>query len=337
MTEDLRMNESTLIFNSTTIHPIIDRLHTLNINETRADNEHTNENDNSNDRDYTHLTSILESLHLFVMHDSQVQLNDKINIFKSIFQLSSDELNVIVKSAEFNSWSDDTVADLCIEIDKSEIPHSNAVLLLQATVYTKVKATHGSISRVLMNSIMLLGKTKGKLLLDGFIVPILFRLDLVRPILDMLLRLITQSLPANARSILLHTILSDGRAYLNIHIPDVISDEMHSLLPWNDAIFQVIGAIISTQPYLTLTKETLFDIIGTIQNVVQSDPKDKASMQLLLILTNKYPHIIAEYDAIDFIGEITQQSQMFLKRAIVGHLSNIRKKYEVINTALNDQ
>ena len=70
----------------------------------------------------------------------------------------------------------------------------------------------------------------------------------------------------------------------------------------------------------------LFDLVQPLQTIVQSNPKDKGSMQLLLLLTSKYAQAIIEFSCIDLIEEICQLSTMFLKRSVLGQLTSIKKK-----------
>ncbi|KAI8985033.1 hypothetical protein BDB01DRAFT_788671, partial [Pilobolus umbonatus] len=273
-----------------------------------------NESSMSIEQDFSHLTSLLDSLRTLSIENRQTK--DKVDTINSLLNLSQNELEFIIKAVKLSSWSDDTMADLCIEIEKSNIPNITAIMIIQSTVYSKTCQSTGNLSRVLLNTIMLLGRSKGKVILDGLIIPLLFHTKLVRPVLDILTKSIG-CLSPNLRTTLLQVILSDGKLYRNNDDNfTVIEDDVHSLYPWDDSIFQIIGSILSTQPYLLLTRETMLNMIDTVKNIVQSNPKDKGSMQLLLVLTTKYPHTIVEHDVIDHIDEITQHSQMFLKRAI---------------------
>lgn len=97
------------------------------------------------------------------------------------------------------------------------------------------------------------------------------------------------------------------------------------LRPWKDTAFQIINTILSTQPYISLTKSCLFDLLHSIQTIVQSNPKDKGSMQILLLLTSKYPQMLLENQALDLVQEICQASTMFLKRAVIGQITSLKK------------
>lgn len=76
-------------------------------------------------------------------------------------------------------------------------------------------------------------------------------------------------------------------------------------------------------------KNHLFDLVQPLQTIVQSNPKDKGSMQLLLLLTSKYAQAIIEFNCIDLVEEICQSSTMFLKRAVLGQLTSIKKKISI--------
>jgi hypothetical protein len=86
-----------------------------------------------------------------------------------------------------------------------------------------------------------------------------------------------------------------------------------------------MNSILSTQPLVTLNKTCLFDLVRPIQTVVQSTPKDKGSMQLLLVLTSKYAQTLVECNALVLIEDICQTSTMFLKRSVSGQIASIKK------------
>lgn len=103
-------------------------------------------------------------------------------------------------------------------------------------------------------------------------------------------------------------------------------DNRNYLRPWNDAVVQIMSTLLSTQPLLELDKSLLFGLVQPLQTIVQSNPKDKGAMQLLLLLTSKYAQAIIEFQAIDMVEEICQSSTMFLKRAVLGQIASMRKK-----------
>lgn len=123
--------------------------------------------------------------------------------------------------------------------------------------------------------------------------------------------------------------MDDGESYFSNANP--IDDNINSrkyLRPWQDTTFQIISTILSAQPFMSFTKPCLFDLLHSIQTVVQSKPKDKGSMQTLLLLTSKYVQTLVEYQAIELVEEICQTSTMFLKRAILGHIASIKKNLQ---------
>lgn len=123
-------------------------------------------------------------------------------------------------------------------------------------------------------------------------------------------------------------ILSDGESYFaaNTTTNLVSIDNRNYLRPWKDTAVQIISTILSTQPLIELDKPLLYGLVQPLQTIVQSNPKDKGAMQLLLLLTSKYAQAIIEHHAMDLIEEICQSSTMFLKRAVVGQIASMRKK-----------
>lgn len=102
----------------------------------------------------------------------------------------------------------------------------------------------------------------------------------------------------------------------------------YSLRPWNDGVFQLIGGLLSSQPLFMLTKEALQDIVQTTKVTVDTNPKDKNSMQLLLIVTSKHAKAVAEFEYIEVIENISNTSRMFLKRAVLGQITLIKKSQQ---------
>lgn len=127
------------------------------------------------------------------------------------------------------------------------------------------------------------------------------------------------------RYIIIRVILSEGEIYFsNIDHP-FPSSERKYLKPWSDSVFQIMSSILSTQPLITLNKISLFELLQPIQAIVQANPKDKSSMQFLLLLTSKYPQALVEFSAIENVESICKISTMFLKRSVLGQISSIRK------------
>jgi hypothetical protein len=104
------------------------------------------------------------------------------------------------------------------------------------------------------------------------------------------------------------------------------SNDRKYLRPWNDNVFQILNTILSAQPLISLTKTSIIDLVQPIKAIVQANPKDKGSMQLLLLLTSKYPQALVEFKALELIEEICHTSTMFLKRAVLSQITSIKKK-----------
>lgn len=111
------------------------------------------------------------------------------------------------------------------------------------------------------------------------------------------------------------------------------ADNRRSLRPWSDTIYQLIGNVLSCQPLLTLTKEALDEIIQSVRTTVSFNPKDKNSMQLLLIITSKHAQEVVEFDCIETIESISNSSKMFLKRAVLGHIAAIKKNIQSLQSS----
>lgn len=120
-------------------------------------------------------------------------------------------------------------------------------------------------------------------------------------------------------------ILSDGELYFSNNESLVSNNDKRYLRPWSDTVFQILNTILSTQPFVTLDKACLFDLVRPIQTVVQANAKDKGSMQLLLVLTSKYAQTLVECNALGLVEETCQTSTMFLKRSVLGQIASIKK------------
>ncbi|KAI9486796.1 MAG: hypothetical protein EXX96DRAFT_550629 [Benjaminiella poitrasii] len=278
------------------------------------------------DEDLPDVDLLIESMNLSSIENMQ----NKIPNFEKLIKLPENQLRIVIPSINFTSWPDDITADLLKKItDTKNISSLNALLLIHAAIYSKVIALSSSAPRLLMNSIIQTAKGEGKHVMDGLIIPLLFQSDLSRPQVEVILKTISESLSSLQRFSLLQIILSDGEIYFSNEQNKIVSNDNRKYLrPWNDVVFQIINSILSTQPLIHFTKNSLFDLIQPIRLVVQSNPKDKGSMQLLLLLTSKYSQALIEFSAIDSIEEICDISSMFLKRAVHGQITSIRKKYE---------
>ncbi|KAI7902358.1 uncharacterized protein BX663DRAFT_486676 [Cokeromyces recurvatus] len=277
------------------------------------------------DEDVPDLTLLIESLKLSSDNSSQT----KLPTFETLIKLPENQLQSVLTCLDFITWPEDVTADLLKMIaDTETISNENAVLLIYSTAYVKIMALSSSASRLLMNSIIQLSMRKGQCVINGLIVPLLFQSDLSKLKVEVIVKSL-QELSSSQRLSLLRILLSDGEIYFSSKQNRIISSNNRNYLrPWNDTVFQVINTILSVQPFIQFTRETLFDLIQPVRAIVQEHPKDKGSMQLLLLLTSKYAQTLIEFSAIDMIEDICNMSSMFLKRAVLGQITSIRKKQE---------
>ncbi|EIE83065.1 hypothetical protein G6F46_001021 [Rhizopus delemar] len=271
------------------------------------------------------LTPLLDSILSLAKSDSQIQPERKTKILQELLNLSDSAFNTIAHSIDFKTWSDDLASDLCKEIQSTKsASKSVSTLLIVAIVYPKIANLNSTASRLLMNSILSLAKEQGRLVIDGLIIPLLFQSMAGRPQFEVISKVVAESLKSSHRFFVLQAILSDGEIYYS-HKVDERAVSRHSLRPWNEAIFQLVGSLLSSQPLLALTKEVLQEILHVIRATVEFNPKDKNPMQLLLIITSKHAQAVAEFDCIEAIESILTSSKMFLKRAVLGQLTSIKK------------
>jgi hypothetical protein len=121
-------------------------------------------------------------------------------------------------------------------------------------------------------------------------------------------------------------ILSDGEIYYTNSQYPIKGNNRKYLRPWNENIFQILNTILSAQPLISLTKTSIIDLVQPIKAIVQANPKDKGSMQLLLLLTSKYPQALVEFSVLDLLEDICGTSTMFLKRAVLSQIASIKKR-----------
>ena len=115
--------------------------------------------------------------------------------------------------------------------------------------------------------------------------------------------------------------------------PTLRQSFIHDILqkrPWKkqqeDVIITLIDKALTQQPLLTALP-FLDELLHVIRLGVQLDPKVKNYMQLLLTLTSKYGSLLTQ--SLDNVKQIAQSSDMFLKRAVLGQLTSIRKKLTI--------
>ncbi|CAO3642019.1 unnamed protein product [Mucor fragilis] len=290
---------------------------------------HNVQQDDSMEEDLPGLRALAESLSIFsVDSSSQIQSQVRVESLGSLVDLPLAQLKMTVPSIDMQSWADDITADLLKEITKADtIPSANAAYLVYAGIFAKIAALKSNVPRVLMDSIQQLAKQEGKCVMDGLLVPLLFQSDLGKPQCEVINKAIGELNPSQRVSMLQY-ILSDGESYFaaNTTTNLVSIDNRNYLRPWKDTAVQIISTILSTQPLIELDKPLLYGLVQPLQTIVQSNPKDKGAMQLLLLLTSKYAQAIIEHHAMDLIEEICQSSTMFLKRAVVGQIASMRKK-----------
>ncbi|KAI9265374.1 hypothetical protein EDC94DRAFT_604682, partial [Helicostylum pulchrum] len=277
------------------------------------------------------LSDLLDSLSVFTLSGSQIPTEKKTRALRNLIELSLPNLKVALKSIDIKLWSDDIVSDLNKEIMNTEnIPGANATLLIHAAYYPKISELTSSAPRLLMNNILLIAKEVGKSVVDGLIVPLLFQSNLDRPQSEVITKVISESLNVSQRLTLLKAILSDGELYFSSNNENIMTSRKY-LRPWGNSIFQILNTILIAQPLLSLDKPGLFDLLQPIQTIVELTPKDKSSMQLLLVLTSKYAQVLVEFDALDTIEKICQISTMFLKRSVLGQITSIKKNLPLTN------
>ncbi|KAI8638196.1 hypothetical protein BD408DRAFT_436284 [Parasitella parasitica] len=275
------------------------------------------------------LARLIESMSIFANSSSQIQTQVKLESLENLVNLPRTQLKAAVASIDMQSWEDEITADLLNLISKAEnVPGPNAAYLAYSATYPKIVALKSNVPRILMSSIQQLAKEQGKCIIDGLLVPLLFQSELGKPQCEVINKSINELTPSQ-RLMLLQTVLSDGESYFALNTSLVSSNDRNYLRPWGDLVFQIMSTILSTQPLVHFDKTLLFDLIQPLQTIVQSNPKDKGSMQLLLLLTSKYAQAIIEFDSTSLIEDICQSSTMFLKRAVLGQLSSIKKKLSV--------
>ncbi|KAI8335621.1 hypothetical protein BD560DRAFT_340309 [Blakeslea trispora] len=205
-----------------------------------------------------------------------------------------------------------------------DLPKLHLTFLVYAILYPKIIGLSSSAPRWMMNLVLTIAKQEGKPILNGLIVPLVFQTDLAKPQTEVILKL-AESLSDSQRYLFLQILLNDGEDYFTSALSVLSNQHRHTLKPWNDSLFQILQTILKP-PLKQLTKRDLEDLLRSIDMLVQADPKDKQSMQLLLLLTSKYSQWLVEFDMIVTVERIAQTSTMFLKRAVLSQMSALQKK-----------
>ncbi|CEP17470.1 hypothetical protein [Parasitella parasitica] len=286
----------------------------------------TQEQNDPMEEDLPDLVPLIESMSIFTGPSSQIQTQVKLESLESLINLPHAQLKAATSFIDMPSWEDEVTADLLKLITKAEnIPGVNAAYLTYSATYPKIISLKSNVPRILMSSIQQLANDKGKCVIDGLLVPLLFQSELGKPQCEVINKTISELAPSQ-RLMLLKTVLSDGESYFALNTTLLSSNNRNYLRPWTDPVFQILSTILSTQPLVPFDKTLLFDLVQPLQTIVQSNPKDKGSMQLLLLLTSKYAQTIIEFDSISLIEDICQSSTMFLKRSVLSQLASIKKK-----------
>ncbi|ORZ23345.1 hypothetical protein BCR42DRAFT_404552 [Absidia repens] len=270
------------------------------------------------------ITAILEKLDPLlsriqqqtVVRDSQPSSQGRTATFQELLGLSIDEIKVACDHIDFDTWSENVLADLCHAYDSMEnLAYPVACTVVQSSLYPYILKLNISTSRLLMNNILQLGKSYGNVILNGLILPLLgtHRSDhtqIGRPQLELASKLITSSLNVSSRTTFLRSLLSGNEGAAP-----------------SDTVLQLMNTLASsTNPFIPLDGAMTRQLIQACYQVVQGNPKDKTSMQLLLTLTSKHAQALVDANLLDDLEAVASQSNMFLKRSVLGQLVTIRKK-----------
>ncbi|KAL0084440.1 Fanconi anemia group E protein FANCE-domain-containing protein [Phycomyces blakesleeanus] len=289
-------------------------------------NTHTATHEEGPDEDaiLSRWSDLLDSLEKLTVQDSQIaHLFNRSSVLSSLVGLNLDELKVVCKHISFGDWPEDVLADLLGTVQNTpDISYSCATFLIRSSVYLRISSLKTSMSRLIATPLSNLGQSVGKVVLDAIVLPLLKQPSLGQPQTEVIHKLITASLVPSIRIMLLRTILD----------PTTQSPGTLVALPWADPVLNIASALLTTVPLLSLDATLARDLIQSIRLTVQANPKDKASMQLLLVLTTKYAHCLVEGDLITSIESITAMSQMFLKRSVQAQIGSIKKKLQVVES-----
>ncbi|KAI8987649.1 hypothetical protein BDF20DRAFT_851423 [Mycotypha africana] len=274
------------------------------------------------------LSSLLESLQLLtVANNSQIQNQNKLTALRKLANLPYAKLEAIVAAIKFESWSDDLISDLFNEItDGQDATSITSILLVHAAAFTKITTLTSSASRLLVNSLIQVAKNNGRCVVFGLLLPLLFQSELKKPQSELISKVVSEALNPLYKTTILQAILSDGETYFTSNLFVFTHLERKFLRPWTNEAFQIIHSLCTSQPLIVFTKSLLFDLLKSLQVIVQSNPKDKPSMQLLLALANKHHQAVMEPEAINLVEAICEASTMFLKRAVSAQLTLLKKR-----------
>ncbi|KAI8343250.1 hypothetical protein BC941DRAFT_410831 [Chlamydoabsidia padenii] len=267
------------------------------------------------------LDPLLTQLHQHTTQQDSQQASsteERSKLFQELLELSLDEITVACQHLEKDNWIEDALVDLCDSFGSMEnVGHAIASTVIQALVYPYIVKLNTSLSRLLMNSLLQLGKTHGNALLNGLIFPLLSSDDknIHRCQMELISKLATNSLNVSSRTTFLRFLISgnqDKAPTRGIHTTP------------SEPTLQLINTLSSISPPLDPT--VLRQLIDMIYQVVQARPKDKVAMQILLTLTSKHTQALVDAHVLDDLEKVAIQSNMFLKRTVVAQLASIRKK-----------
>ncbi|CAO3630592.1 unnamed protein product [Cunninghamella blakesleeana] len=250
----------------------------------------------------------------------QLSTQDKSLIYQELLKLSLNKVKLICDTIDFSSLSEEDLCDLFNSfLNEKNLNHSVGSTIIQSSLYPLVIQLSNSLSRILMNSVLDLGKQYGNIIMDGLILPILNEVqtnktEFSRPQLELITKLINNSFSIPTRITLLNYL-----AYEYHH--KILSDKNLS-----NHIIQFINTIVNSQPPITLNEMMIRQLLQISQSIIEMQPKEKGCMQLLLTLVNKHAQSIVETNTLDDLENVTKQSQMFLKKSILGQINSLRLK-----------
>ncbi|CAO3648357.1 unnamed protein product [Cunninghamella echinulata] len=269
---------------------------------------------------------------IIAIQDSQKQqqsTQEKALIYQEMLRMPLNKIKIICDSIDFGLWSEEILCDLLGSYLKEDnLNHSVGSIIIQSSLCPLVIHLSSSLSRILMNSILDLGKQYGNMIIDGLILPILNdvyegKIEFGRPQIELFTKLINNSFPTSTRITLLNYLAFE---YHQKILSANNSNSQHHQQRTSNHIIQFINTIVNSQPSITLNETMLRQLLQIAQSVIEIQPKDKGCMQLLLTLINKHAQSIMETNVLDDLENVAKQSDMFLKKSILGQVNSLRKK-----------
>ncbi|KAI9304490.1 hypothetical protein BJ944DRAFT_249839 [Cunninghamella echinulata] len=266
------------------------------------------------------------------IQDSQKQqqsTQEILLIYQEILRLPLNKIKIVCDSIDFSLWPEENLCDLLGSFLKEEnLNHSVGNIIIQSSLLPLVIRLSSSLSRILMNSLLDLGKQYGNIVMDGLILPILNdvyegKIEFGRPQIELFTKLINNSFPTSTRITLLNYLAFE---YHQKILSTNNNSSQHHQQSASNHIIQFINTIVSSQPPITLNETMLRQLLQIAQSVIEIQPKDKGCMQLLLTLINKHAQSIMETNVLGDLENVAKQSDMFLKKSILGQVSSLRQK-----------